>query len=56
MTPIITFALLEEGEPVRAAPWHLTQWLGFGVYAVLLLGLIILAWRLARPDPQSPAP
>jgi hypothetical protein len=48
--------LLEEGEPVRAPAWHLQQWLGFGVYALLLLGLVILAWRLARPDAESPKP
>jgi hypothetical protein len=48
--------LLEEGEPVRAAPWELKQWLGFFVYAVLLIGLIVLAWRLARPDPEPPPP
>jgi hypothetical protein len=46
--------LLEEGEPVRAAPWELKQWLGFFVYAVLLIGLIVLAWRMARPDPEQP--
>jgi hypothetical protein len=45
---------LEEGEPVRAAPWQLEQWLGFAVYAVLLVGLVVLAWRLARPDPETP--
>jgi hypothetical protein len=45
---------LEEGEPVREAAWQLKQWLGFGAYAVLLLGLILLAWRLARPDPEEP--
>jgi hypothetical protein len=45
---------LEEGEPVRATPWELQQWLGFCVYAVLLAGLVILAWRLARPDPEKP--
>jgi hypothetical protein len=44
---------LEEGEPVRAPGWELKQWLGFGVYAVLLIGLIVLAWRLARPDADS---
>jgi hypothetical protein len=42
--------ILEEGEPVREAPWQLKQWIGFAVYAVLLLGLIILAWRLAKPE------
>ena len=46
---------LEEGEPVRAPGWELKQWLGFAVYAVLLVGLIVLAWRLARPDPESPS-
>jgi hypothetical protein len=42
--------LLEEGEPVREAPWQLKQWIGFAVYALLLLGLVILAWRLAKPE------
>ena len=50
------FLLLEEGEPVREAAWQLKQWLGFGVYAILLAGLIILAGRLARPDPAEPGP
>ena len=49
-------AALEEGEPVREAPWALEQWLGFAVYAALLLALIVLAWRLARPDPEAPGP
>ena len=46
--------VLEEGEPVRSPGWELKQWLGFAVYAVLLIGLIVLAWRLARPDPEPP--
>ena len=54
MNPLVILRVLEEGEPVREAPWQLKQWLGFGVYAILLLGLIILAWRLARPEPQQP--
>jgi hypothetical protein len=45
---------LEEGEPVRSPSWELKQWLGFLVYAALLIGLIVLAWRLARPDPERP--
>jgi hypothetical protein len=45
---------LEEGDPVHSPPWQLEQWLGFLVYAALLIGLIVLAWRLARPDPESP--
>lgn len=50
----IRFFLLEEGEPVRAAPWQVKQWIGFFVYAALLIGLVVLAWRLARPDPGHP--
>jgi hypothetical protein len=50
------FFLLEEGEPVREAPWELKQWVGFAIYAVLLAGLIVLAWRLARPDPRQTGP
>jgi hypothetical protein len=48
--------ILEEGEPVREAPWQLKQWIGFAVYAVLLLGLIILAWRLAKPEAGTRGP
>ena len=56
MSLLAILRVFEEGEPVREAPWELKQWLGFGVYAILLLGLIILAWRLARPEPDQSAP
>lgn len=52
MTWPFRFFLLEEGEPVKAAPWELKQWIGFLVYAGILVGLIVVAWRLARPDPE----
>jgi hypothetical protein len=54
--PALILCLLEEGEPVRAAQWAPRQWIGFLVYAGLLIGLMFLAWRLASPDPEQPAP
>jgi hypothetical protein len=54
MNPWAILCILEEGEPIRTPEWELKQWLGFAVYAVLLIGLIVLAWRLARPDPERP--
>ena len=54
MIPALSFVLLEEGEPVKSPPWQARQWIGFLVYAGLLIGLMILAWRLAKPDPAQP--
>lgn len=48
------FFLLEEGEPVKSPPWEAKQWIGFLIYAALLIGLIVLAWRLAKPEAQQP--
>ena len=52
----VILRMLEEGDPVREAPWELKQWLGFLVYGALLIGLVVLAWRLARPDRPDPNP
>jgi hypothetical protein len=45
---------LSEGEPVQVPPWEARQWVGFSIYALLLLGLVLLAWRLARPEKDPP--
>ncbi len=46
-------ALASDDDLVKPRGWDPKQWVGFSVYAVLLLGLIVLAWRLARPDPDD---
>ena len=38
--------------PAPEPPWEARQWIAFGVYVVLLVALVALAWRLARPEAE----
>jgi hypothetical protein len=34
-------------DPTRAAPWDWRQWVGFAIYGLVLLAVIVIAWKLS---------